>query len=369
MLIFTLAFTAINHAQKPVDNSLLEILPDETEQSEIFSNMRINSQTGVPISLYSVNYNVNPDTPERMARQYLLENSELLKIKSDLSDLKYLTTKETRVGYHVHFAQYIGQYPVYNSTLNITVGRNNKVVFVMNGYKLAYGVKVKPDLQNIMVTANTALLEAKNYLGIQGITAFENSETVIYFNKGKFRLAQKVNIVPSVELFGDWEVLIDAQTGEIFRVEDKACYVHSGGDDPNLVNGSGWVFDPDPITHARTTYGSPGFIDNNDADSDSLTAHLEVRTLYDIDFNGSVYTLKGPWAEIRDFESPFTGLHTNPTSDFHFTRSDDNFEAANTYFHIDNSMRWINDSLSIPLTPYQYVGGGQLITSVFMEPT
>ena len=152
-------------------------------------------------------------------------------------------------------------------------------------------------------------------------------------------------------------MLVDAQTGEIFRVEDKACYLHNGGDDPNLVNGSGWVFDPDPITHARTTYGASGFVDNNDADSDSLTAHIEQRTLYDIDFNGSVYTLKGPWAEIRDFESPFTGLHTNPTSDFHFTRSDDNFEAANTYFHIDNSMRWINDSLSIPLTPYQYVGG------------
>ena len=357
MLIFTSAFTAINLAQKPVDNSLLEILPDETEQSEIFSNMRINSQTGVPISLYRVNYNVNPDNPERMARQYLLENRELLKIKSDLSDLKYLTTKETRAGYHVHFAQYIGQYPVYNSNLNITIDRNNKVVFVMSGYKLAYGVKIEPDLETIMVSANTALLVAKNYLGIQGITAFENSETVIYYNKGKFRLAQKVNIVPSVEIFGDWEVLVDAQTGEIFRVKDKACYRHNGGDDPNLVNGSGWIFDPDPITHARTTYGSPGFIDNNDADSDSLTAHLEVRTLYDIDFNGSVYTLKGPWAEIRDFESPFTGLHTNPTSDFHFTRSDDNFEAANTYFHIDNSMRWINDSLSIPLTPYQYVGG------------
>jgi PKD repeat protein len=357
ILIFTIAFTAINLAQKPVEHNQLQILPDETEQSETMNSMRINSKTEVPIALYKVNYNVNPDTPERMARQYLLENSVLLKLESDLSDLRYLTTKETRAAYHVHYAQYIGEYPVYNSTLNITIDLNNNVLFVMNGYKLAYGVKVEPDLQTIVINANSALLEAKNYLGIQGTTAYENTETVIYYNQGKFRLAQKVNIVPSEELFGDWEVLVDAQTGEIFRAEDKACYLHNGGDDPDLVDGSGWVFDPDPITHARTTYGTPGFVDNNDADSDSLTAHLEQRTLFDIDFNGSVYTLKGPWAEIRDFESPFTGLHTNPTSDFHFTRSDDNFEAANTYFHIDNSMRWINDSLSIPLTPYQYTGG------------
>ena len=83
ILIFTFAFSPINLAQKPVDNSQLEILTDESEQSETFSNMRINSQTGVPIALYRVNYYVNPDTPERMARQYLLENSELLKIKSN----------------------------------------------------------------------------------------------------------------------------------------------------------------------------------------------------------------------------------------------------------------------------------------------
>lgn len=357
ILIFTFAIASISLAQKPIDNSQLEIITNENEQSEIFNNMRINSKTGVPIALYRVSYSVNPDTPEKMARQYLSENSELLKINHDLSGLRYLTTKETRVGFHVHFAQYIGQYQVYSSTLNITIDRNNNIIFVMNGYRIPYDVKIKPDLETIVLSENSALQEAKNYLGIQGLTTYENTETVIYYNKGKFRLTQKVNIVPSEELAGDWEVLIDAQTSEIFRVEDKACYVNIGGDDPNLVNGSGWVFDPDPITHARTTYGSPGFVDNNDADSDSLTSHLEVRTLYDIDFNGSVYSLKGPWAEIRDFESPFTGLHTNPTSDFHFTRSDDNFEAANTYFHIDNSMRWINDSLSIPLTPYQYVGG------------
>jgi len=130
ILIVTFALAALNLAQKPVDSSQLEILPDESEQSELLNNMRINSKTGLPIALYRVDYNVIPDTPERMARQYLSENSDLLKIKNDLSDLRYLTTKETRAAYHVHFAQYIGDYPVYNSTLNITIDRNNKVIFV-----------------------------------------------------------------------------------------------------------------------------------------------------------------------------------------------------------------------------------------------
>ena len=223
--------------------------------------------------------------------------------------------------------------------------------------RLIMNNKIVIDLEKINISSEQALVSAKNYLGLSGSVAFEKSEAGIYYSQGIFRLAQVVTIVPAEELFGQWEILIDAQTGEIFRVEDKACYTHPAGDNPQLVNGTGYVFDPDPITHARTTYGSTGFLDNNDADSDSLTAHRELRTLYDISFEGGVYILKGPWAEIRDFESPSTGLHTNPTSDFLFTRSDDNFEAVNTYFHIDQTMRWINNSLGISLTPYQYTGG------------
>ena len=356
-MLIALIAVSNSWAQKPSQNSLLEILPDEQEESITTHNMRINQHSGVPIAVYKPNYIVNADTPEKMARQYLSENHDLLKLGAELNDLNYINTTETHSGYHVHFEQYKGEFPVYNSTINITIDRNNRVVFVMNGYKIQYGVKIIPDLEQINITTDAALIIAKNYLGLESSVAFEKSETKVYYNKGEFKLAQVVTIVPAEELFGEWEIMIDAQTGEIFRVEDKACYLDPGSNNPPLINGTGYVFDPDPITHARTTYGSPGFVDNNDADSDSLTAHREFRTLYDITFNGSVYTLIGPWAEIRDFESPFTGLHTNPTSDFLFTRSSDNFEAVNTYFHIDNTMRWINDSLGISLIPYQYTGG------------
>ena len=358
--IFVISFIFIlnfSFAQKPPQNSSFEMIPDETVEGITSNNVRYDVNSGVPVGIYKPNYLVNPDTPQKMAEQYLSDNSEFLKINKDLSDLQYLTTKETKVGNHVHFAQYKGEFPVYNSTINVTIDRNNRVVFVMNGYKVQYGVKINPDLQSINFSTDAALIAAKNYLGFNGSTLLEKSETEVYYNQGKFRLAQVVTVIPSEELFGQWEIMVDAQTGEIFRVEDKSCYFHPGNDNPELIDGTGYVFDPDPITHARTTYGSPGFSDNNDADSDSLTAHRELRNLYDITFNGSVYSLVGPWAEIRDFEGPFTGLHTNPTSDFLFTRSSDNFEAVNTYFHIDNSMRWINISLGITLTPYQYVGG------------
>ena len=344
------------YAQKEFNNRHLQVIPDESIESATFNNRRIELPANKPVALYNVNYQVNPGQPEAMAMQFLIENSKLLKI--DPASVIFKNTIETPAAYHVHFTQYLEGYPVYNSDINITISRQNKVVFVMNGYKVAYGSKERIQLSPLNVSRENAFQTAKNYLNVNDELVYENVETIVYYNKGSFRLAQKVNIVPSEQVHGDWEVLVDASTGEIFRVEDKACYHGEGeGRNTTLVNGSGWVFDPDPITHATTTYGSPGFVDNNDADSDSLTAHLETRDLLDITFNGTTYTLISPWAQITDFESPFTGLHTSTNSNFYYTRSNDHFEAVNTFFLIDQSMRYINQTLNITLMPHQYAGG------------
>ncbi|QQS36697.1 MAG: T9SS type A sorting domain-containing protein [Ignavibacteriales bacterium] len=357
VLIVMLFAYNFSYSQKPVQNRSLIINPDVQENSIVRNNIRYDVNSGIPVALYKPDYAVTPALPRQMAEQYLFENAQILKIKSDLSDLRYVTTTETRAGYHIHFAQYIGDYPVYNSTINVTINSNNQVIFVMNGYKVSYDTKESPDLSTLNISAQDALASAKQYLGVSSSIELEKSQTVVYFNKGQFTLAQLVNIVPKEGVYGDWEVMVNAQSGEIFRVVDKSCYHKDGPDNPNLVNGTGYVFDPDPITHARTSYGTAGFVDNNDLDSDSLTAHREFRVLNDITFEGGVYSLKGPYAEIVDFESPFTGLHTSATSEFHYTRSSDNFEAVNVYFLIDASMRWINDSLGITLHPFQYTGG------------
>ena len=219
LLIFNLSF-----AQKTSRNTQFELIPDETESSIVLNNMRINEFSGVPIALYKPDYPVNADTPEKMARQYLEANHELFKLPEDMSDIKYFKTNETPGGYHVHFLQYKGDYPVLNSTLNITISRNNRVVFVMNGSKIQYGAKEEPDLTTINVSTEQAILIAKNYLGLTGGISLEKCETAVYYNKGTFRLVQAATIIPSEKLIGQWEVLVDAQTGEIFRVEDKACY-------------------------------------------------------------------------------------------------------------------------------------------------
>ena len=334
-------------AQKPVDNKNLEIIPDETYDFYRFDNMRVNKITGIPVALYNVNYEVIASTPEDMARQYLYDNAELLFQKSDIDGLVHSSTRETPGGYHVRFNQYVGKIPVYNSDIVVNINRDNTVTFVMNDYKPISNTVNKSSA----VTSLQAKKTATNHIGIQGKISFEKNETVIYNNKGKSTLVHKVNLVPSEDHFGDWEVLVDASSGEIIRVEDKALY------SDKKDTGSGWVFDPDPLTRARATYGDPGFSDNNDADSDSLTANILQVDLLEITLTGSTYSLSGPYAEIVDTEAPFDGVFSQDSSIFHYTRGQDAFEAVNVYHHIDQSMRYINETLGFNLMPFQYTGG------------
>jgi len=59
-------------AQKPpTENRNLEMIEDEIEPSYRLFNMRVSVETRVPLALYKVNYKVQPDSPARMAEQYL----------------------------------------------------------------------------------------------------------------------------------------------------------------------------------------------------------------------------------------------------------------------------------------------------------
>ena len=362
-LLLLTAVPAATAQEKPVANRQLELIPDEPEEFRFEGDRRVNSVTGLPAAVYYLEVPVRHDTPENMARQYLRENARALGLRPDLSDLRQGFTRETPGGYRIRFEQYIGAYRVYKSTITVSINRNDRVVFLTNGYKVPYGESpagTTSALKKMVasVSASQALQSARARLGITGATRSDTTETIWYFNKGTFRLAQRSAFISTEDRPGAWEVMTDAVTGEIFRVEDKARYSHPI-ETSGSVDGKGWVFDPDPVTSARSVYGQPGFRDNNDADSPELTAQLFERVLRDITYDplAGKYFLKGPYAEIIDVEAPYTGLHELDSSTFHFTRSNRTFEAVMCYYHIDKSMRYVNDTLGFPLLPLPYVGG------------
>ncbi|MCF7912574.1 MAG: PKD domain-containing protein [Candidatus Cloacimonetes bacterium] len=342
---FVITASLLAYAGKPEANKSLEIIPETIDNTEVVGNMRVDGFTGIPAALYNVNYQVKASDPETMARQYLAENADKLGMNKDLSDIEFVKSCDTASGYRVQFRQTKVGFPVYLSSVKVSINNDNVVVFVMNGYKRVGAVETSSSLSQ-----SSALQIAKDYLGISGKLNFEEIETMVYQeNLLRNLLVHKVMLVPAEGVFGDWEILVDAVSGAIVRAEDKTCYYRE--------TGSGWVFDPDPVTNAGTIYGEDGFIDNGGEDTDSLTAQLKEVELLDITESGGSYSLVGPYAAIIDNEGPYTGLFMQDSTEFHYTRSELPFEAVNIYYHIDNSMRYLQELMGYEIMPYQYTGG------------
>ena len=345
LAVAVLISTATAEAKRSPGPVVLES-PDESEASIRRGNQRISLRTGAPLALYRVGYRVAPGTPEGMARQYLRENAELLHLGSaDLADLRHHATRQRIGGVTVRLRQHIGGIPVYKAEIVVSLNDDNEVTLVMSSYKP--GVDLAETVPSL--SAEQARRLAHEYLGVEGGLHFDRSDTIVYHGPQGSRLAYRVRVEPRIAPRGDWEVLVDAASGEIFKAADVALYIP--------VDGTGNVFDPDPLSTALATYGDPGFVDGNDADTPQLNAELINMVLRDIDLTGGIHTLVGPWAENVDWDAPFKGDFGQASSAFDFNRFDDAFEAANTYYQIDNYMRYMNVTLGIDVRPYQYPTG------------
>lgn len=347
---------------RPAADSGVFILADEDEAILYQDRREINAVTGVPAALYQINYPVRPDSPTAMAEQYLRENAAVLGLQSpDLSDLVHKTTRQSLSGTTVRYRQFAGQIPVYKGEVVVHINNSNQVTLVTSNYRPSLAL----DNLSPTLTADEARQLAYNHLNVQGVLYYERTALTIYDYQGTTRLAYQVRVETS-DPAGSWEVLVDAQTGELFKAVDEAAYnlvyeenILPSHEPDSLVDGTGYVFDPDPLTSATATYGDPGYTDGNDATTAQLDAERFQVTLQDIELDAGTYSLIGPWAEITDWAAPFKGLFQQNNDQFLYNRFDDAFEAANTYYHIDFYMRYLNITLGLTIEPHQYTGGVQ----------
>ncbi|MGJ8591759.1 MAG: proprotein convertase P-domain-containing protein [Aquaticitalea sp.] len=364
ILIVFMMFGICAVAQKPKAKSNLEISleADEKIDTEVKGNMSINLNTGFPMAMYQVNFEVPEGTPESMAQHYLQQAHEKLGIpQNELTNLRHHATRSTNAGSVVRYRQYSGQYPVNRAEVTISISPQNKVVFVMNSYEInTNSGSVQPSISEAV-----AYQLAFNYLGVSSGVNYTDTKLMVYKNTKIERLAYEV-IIATHHPAGEWHVYVDARSQEIFKVEDMSHY-HKDKDktkseaEPNAramvpVDGTGMVFNPDPLSSNQVAYGG-GYVDGNDANTTQLNDARFSVTLRDIDLTAGVYTLKGPRAEIVDFEAPFDGLYTQSSSVFNFTRNEQGFEAVNTYYHIDYMIGYINETLGCDVLPYQYSTG------------
>lgn len=171
-------------------------------------------------------------------------------------------------------------------------------------------------------------------------------------DEGETRLIHRV-VINSFDTPGDWEIMVDAHSGEVIRILDIANY-HKDKPKKKTINkpaevkaaGTAYIFNPDPLSAAHVAYGG-NYVDNDDATNASLDAVRSLVSLPDITLTSGTYSLKSKYVQVADFESPATGLFSQASPNFLFNRNEQGFEAVNAFYHLDRSMAYINETLGI----------------------
>jgi len=302
-------------------------------------------------------------TPDEIGREWIKKNINPLKVNSE-NEFILRASRNSLSGHTLRYQQTINSVPVYDTEVTIHISNKNKVTHVANNYdKKVLQINTAPTFFK-----TSAIEIAKSYLKAEEPISREESKLYVYNKTGVTKLVYIVTIKANLPV-GLWQVIMDAKSSEVIEAKEISNKYHSKPSKTKKntkpdhskkkkkssatslrVDGTGMVFDPDPLSTSGQTYGIGGYIDNNDASSSDLDAARTSVELRGIDLTDGIYTLKGRYVEIQDVEAPNKGLFTQTTPDFNFNRNDDGFEAVNCYYHLDKNLRYINETLGIRLT-------------------
>ncbi|MFH1143994.1 MAG: FlgD immunoglobulin-like domain containing protein [Candidatus Eisenbacteria bacterium] len=297
----------------------------------------VHPLTGATVSAIQLNAGPYAGSPETVAKTYLRERSDIFVPFDSVDDLTLDRVRTSPGSIHVRFAQTVDGIRVWGAGVIVTLDESGRYVqSVTNEHDpLLAEIDTSPALE-----AWQAEREARAAVWITEATPLDGTPAApeLFVLRGSDQIGSSANLAWRVSLpllsepRGDWEVFVDARTGAILRVTDRTCF----------VDGSGYTFDPDPLTTAQVPYGSIGYTDGSDADTAQLTAQRAMHALQELTYSGGVYQLQGPWVYIGEFEAPTSTPVTSPTPDgFTYTRNQQGFEDVNAYFHLDQSQRHI----------------------------
>ncbi len=333
VLTMILALVVAGFAQKPyAKNRNLEINDLKTESQLRTLTGKVGASSHVEKYAYNEDYGPLAGTPEQMAREYLNIQGPRFGLKNGADDLNLVQVATSPGGSHVRLRPTVNNIPVYAADIVVTINNDNKVSFVASANRPELALSST----GTSVSRSQAMNAAVDYIGVTGKVIMEpNAELYVFESKTRGAVLAWRVITVVEEPMGDWEVFVHASTGEILHVKNQMMH-------QSKADGSGMVFEPDPLTTAGVTYG--GFYsDNNDTDVTQLNDERVSVTLRDLNFDGTYYSLSGPYCVLSDLESPTDAFPqlTDPNG-FNYTRAEQGFEDVNVYYHIDLSYRTLD---------------------------
>ncbi|MGV3697339.1 T9SS type A sorting domain-containing protein [Flavobacterium sp.] len=317
----------------------------------------------VALIAFSLAGNAQVSQNESVAKAWISAHATDLKLKStDTFKLSFVFKSEA--GETLRFQQMMNDVPVYQSEIVVNFNPSNELVFTSDSYDAT--------IQNINTTPSiskeAALNASKENLKFSGEYSVSENNLLVTKVNGETKLVYRV--ITQFQIGnGTWEVLVDAQNGAVLSTKEVSLKHHKNQHAKAakklapmaplaFTTGTALVYMSDPLSAARVVYGTTGYTDNADANTTQLANARVAVTLPEIDLTAGVYKLKSSYVDIFDIEAPSKGLFTQATSAFNFTRNQDGFEAVNAFYHLDKSMRYINETLGITCRPQ--VNGGVL---------
>jgi len=314
----------------------------------------------VLILLFIVFFKSNAQVSERepVARKWIIDHTKEFNIQP-YHNFKLTYVRKSLAGETLRFQQMVNDVPVYDSEFVINFSDSNKVAFSSNNYDAS--VDNIPTNPTISSEAAIGISNAKINTN-RGIILSQKVKLVIYNTEKPTRLAYRITTQIDNRP-GDWETFVDANSSEVISLKDIAISHHDkkqpikkkapkkkSKSTLTATTATAMVYDPDPLSKAHVAYGG-NYVDNNDATNASLDAARTAVTLPEVDVTSGVYRLKSQYVDIADFEAPNNGLFTQATNNFSFTRDNNAFEAVNAFYHLDKSIRYINETLGVVCVP------------------
>lgn len=281
---------------------------------------------------------------EERVKQFLVENAGALQLP-EADALSEVHSAATPLGRVVRFQQVHEGLPILDTEVLVVVDQQeDRVVQIDLNRQTRLEVAPEGDQQ---LTAEQALESALRAIGSPPLRAEPAAPEEVYFPAADGLRRSFVVLLPTREdPPHDWRVVVDATTGAVLDRRDLI----------KLVDGSGLVFDPNPVVTANAaslrdpdaTVATCGFAGTARATIDQQQV---TRTLRDITFDAATgnHRLAGSFVRMQDFGAPATVFPEEANQNaFTYSSGDERFEAVNVYYHIDTFQRYLQDGSQGP---------------------
>ncbi len=276
------------------------------------------SSDGIARKLYNPAFKSDYTQPGDIVADYLRQNSALLGIAEDGSDLSLQSSQRSLAGYHYRYQQVWKGIPVFASEVLVNVTSTGSISSVISDYAQGVNVSTSPSIDS--QSARDIALKALDVKSFSGESA---TELVIYTENVAPTLCWLVSI-PADKPLGDWQVFVNANDGAIVARKNIMCF----------VDGSGMVFNPNPTVSTQNL----NLADSSNRDYPALTNARFQMVLQGLNEPvGGYYYLTGEF--VNTSATSNRARFTTPDS-FNFTRSNVKFEETMAYFQIDTCARF-----------------------------